>query len=256
MLTNNIPGRGIETPCLVLHVKKGYEARGEHIKRMLGRLGIDFEFFLDGDVSDMNDDIRRKVFTGQMAKETPGIQSCSYKHLLACRYILEQGWEGALILEDDISLRKDFCDIFNRSLTEYRNGGYDTSRPTILSYDGSQLRFVPYSQRRKGQLLYYGPHDRYTGAFYINAAACRAFIDTAVRDRIHVPVDKYHTYMIQLGILDYLWCEPAPAVQGSFNGDFPSSLSVRKKWLGKGRAQRAFVWWLKTCYKRLLYRLR
>ncbi|MDE6669738.1 MAG: glycosyltransferase family 25 protein [Muribaculaceae bacterium] len=247
--------KGIEAPCLILHVKKGYEARGKYAENMLGRLGIDFEFFLDGDVSDMNDDIRRKIFKGEMACSSPGVQSCSYKHLLAYHYILDKGWDGALILEDDISLRKDFCDIFNRSLNEYKSG-CDPSRPTILSYDGSPLRFIPYSQRRKGQLLYPGPYDRCTGAFYINAAACRAFIDTAARDKIHIPVDKYHTYMMQLGILDYLWCEPAPAVQGSFNGTFPSSLTVRKKWLGKGRAQRAFVWWLKTCYRRLLYRLR
>ncbi|MBD5312193.1 MAG: lipooligosaccharide biosynthesis protein LpsA [Bacteroides sp.] len=255
MVTSNNQHKGINAPCLVLHVKKGYEARGEHIERMLGRLGIDFEFFLDGDIDDMNDDIRREVFTGEMSTASPGVQSCSYKHLLSCHYILEQGWEGALILEDDISLRKDFCDIFNRSLAEYQSG-CDKSRPTILSYDGTPLRFVPYSQRRKGQLLYPGLHDRYAGAFYINAAACRAFIDTAARDKIHIPVDNYHTYMIQLGVLDYLWCEPAPAVQGSFNGNFPSSLTVRKKWLGKGRAQRAFVWWLKTCYRRFLYRLR
>lgn len=241
----------LDAPTLVMHVRHGYDDRRRHIEAMLGRMEVGYEFFLDGDADQLTPQIVDGYFGGYMATETPGKQSCAYKHLLACHYILAHGWEGALILEDDISLKKSFPAIFNRSMAEQRQR-LDPSRPAIISYDGSMLRFVPGSQRRQGQLLYPGPHDRYTGAYWINAAGARAVAESAAANKIHLHIDKYHTWMLQQGLIDYWWCQPAPAVQGSFDGTFGSALNERKDWHGG----RPLVWALKTAYRKLLFRLR
>lgn len=248
----------ITAPCLVLHVRSGYEARAAHINDMLGRLGIGYRFFTDGDICDMDDALRRRIFTGHMLDVAPALQSCTYKHLLACRSVVDDGLDGALILEDDISLTPDFPDIFNRALDEYR-ATCDPARPAIISFEATRLRFVPYSQRRPGRVLYPGPHDRLAGAYYINAAACRLLLTFAREHKIHLPVDNLHTYLLrdQATELDYYWTEPAPAMQGSFNGQFQSSLSVRHPRLNIFRPYLLhLIWRIKYLYRRLLYRFR
>lgn len=248
----------ITAPCLVLHVRTGYEAREAHMRDMLARLGIQYRFFTDGDICDMDDDLRRRIFTGHMLEVSPALQSCTCKHLLAYRYILDNDLQGALILEDDISLTPAFPDIFNRALGEY-TARCDPGRPAIISFEATRLRFVPYSQRRKGRVLYPGPHDRLAGAYYINAPACRLICAFAQRHKIHLPVDNLHTYLIHSpsDTLDYYWTEPAPAMQGSFNGQFQSSLSVRHPGLNILRPRLLhIIWRVKYLYRRLLYRLR
>ncbi|MDE6287370.1 MAG: glycosyltransferase family 25 protein, partial [Muribaculaceae bacterium] len=234
---------------LVLHVRSGYEDRGAHITKMMARLGLSFTFFTDGDICDMNDNIRRKIFTGRMLDVSPALQSCTYKHLLACKLVVDSKLPGALILEDDISLGDNFPEVLEQALSEYRDRE-DTSKPAIISFEATRLRFVPRSQRRSGQILYPGPHDRLAGAYYINAAACRELLDFAETNKIHLPVDNLHTYLTRNGRLNYYWTEPSPAIQGSFDGTFPSSLSIRHPRLAPIAP---IIWRMKYLYRRLLY---
>lgn len=102
----------------VLHVKKGYEARENHINRMLKKMNIPFEYILDGDISDLTNEVLDTWFQGTMHQYSPQA-SCSYKHLLACKEIVARNLDGALILEDDIYLNKrKFVSVFNQSMKE------------------------------------------------------------------------------------------------------------------------------------------
>ena len=44
----------------VLHVKKGYEDREQHIKAMLQKMNIPFSWILDGDIADLTPEILDK----------------------------------------------------------------------------------------------------------------------------------------------------------------------------------------------------
>ena len=102
----------------VLHVKKGYEDREQHIKAMLQKMNIPFSWILDGDIADLTPEILDKYFAGDMHK-AGATASCAYKHVLAYKEIIAKNLDGALILEDDIQLDpRLFIGIFNKSLTE------------------------------------------------------------------------------------------------------------------------------------------
>ena len=113
----------------VLHVKKGYEDREQHIKGMLQEMNIPFSWILDGDIADLTPEILDKYFAGDMHK-AGATASCAYKHVLACKEIIAKNLDGALILEDDIQLDPClFIDIFNKSLTELNS---EEQKPSII----------------------------------------------------------------------------------------------------------------------------
>ena len=92
---------------LVLHVRKGYEDREAHIRNQLNRRGLPFQFILDGDRDDLSPEVLDRYFTGQMHQPSAAT-SCAMKHLLACQYIIGHELEGAVVLEDDMILYKNF----------------------------------------------------------------------------------------------------------------------------------------------------
>ena len=100
----------ITEKVLVLHVKQGYQERAEHIEKMLARLCIPFEYILDGDVSDLSQEILDKYFKPGKEKlygYTPRT-SCSYKHFLAYEYIIRNNLEGALIFNTSVNFYGNF----------------------------------------------------------------------------------------------------------------------------------------------------
>lgn len=239
----------ITEKVLVLHVKKGYEERAEHIEKMLAKLHIPFEYILDGDVPDLTQEILDKYF--EPGKEglygyTPRT-SCSYKHFLAYEYILRNNLKGALILEDDIILGKKFIPVFNKCMEEFETMPIDD---ILISFEDSRLRFVPRSQRRAGKYIYKGDKDRMAGAYYISNGAARQVMEYVAANKCDRPIDLLHGFLIKKIGFPYYWCQPTIATQGSFSGKFHSSLSPKKEfciWAS---------WKFKLNYKKLLYYFR
>lgn len=225
----------------VLHVKEGYADRARHIEQMMARLGLSFEWVLDGDIADLTPERVARWFA-QGCPLRPAEKSCAMKHLLACERIVESGADGAVVLEDDIVLRSNFEETVLRSLREL------PLEASIVNYEDSRLRFVEHSRRRKGQLLYAGDRDRFTGCLYLNRAGAEAVLHAASTGGIDRPIDHYHRHLLETGQVKYWWCEPCVATQGSFNGLFSSSVASAR---GK-----AAVWRLKRAWRRLLYRFR
>ena len=146
-------------PVLVLHVKNGYEDRARHMEAMLGARNIPFTYILDGDISDLNQNILTKYFAEGMRK-FDGATSCALKHIYAYEYIISHGLEGALIMEDDMLLYKNFESIFQKCMQECKDRMLDYC---LISLEDSNLQFVKGSVRIKGQCLYLGARDRFTG---------------------------------------------------------------------------------------------
>lgn len=234
---------------IVLHVKHGYEDRERHISGMLGRLGIEFEWMLDGDIPDLRrEDTERWFAPSFIAGHSKAELSCSMKHLLACRRIIDEGLPGALILEDDAILKRGFEATFDKAIEEAELHGRDNG---IISMEDTRLRFVEHSRREKGRLLYEGDRDRLAGCYYISRRGAEIVLSEAERRKLDRPIDNFHCLLLKEGLLPYWWCQPAVATQGSFTGKFPSGLTQRYPgWLTP------LVWGFKLSYKKLLYRLR
>ena len=235
---------------LVIHAAKLKE-RGEHVDRMLRSIGMDYEFIREADLEDLSRELLCKYFAqGEKMSDSPLPRySCATKHFLALERIVTDNLEGALVLEDDIVLHADFTRYFSQSIEELRSRY--AQRPAMISYEDSSLQFVPRSQRKKGQLLYPGKKDRMAGAYYMSRTCAEAILaDLRANKCPTTDADTYHYDLLKRGVIEYLWCQPALATQGSFTGAFRSSLSSKKDRMIEIR------WWFKKNYKRLLYWLR
>jgi glycosyl transferase family 25 len=235
--------------AFVIHAERLKE-RAEHIDRMLSEEGIECEFVNEG-----NDDEKIQGYLDKYMKDGRELlhrkvprSLCTISHFLAYERILAGNMDGALVLEDDIVLHQHFLPSYKKSISEYSKNY--TERPVLISYEDSSLQFVPRSQRQKGRMLYPGYRDRLSGAYFINDIAAKAILDHLLEEHCDRAIDCYHNLLIQNGFVDYLWCQPALATQGSFTGAFRSALSKKKD------RMIVFRWWFKKNYKRLLYWLR
>jgi len=237
--------------CMVIHVSQGYEEREKHIRNMLSKAHIPFEFILSGDIKDITPEIDRKWFKASTSM-TPAQKSCTLKHIHACEKIVDRNLPGALILEDDICLSRNFPEIYNRSMTElqqYRSG--HGANPLIVNYEDTRLRFVERSKREKGRVLYPADRDRMTGCLYVNYDAAKTVLDYYGKTDANVlPIDLFHRQLIDKRLIQYLWCQPTVATQGSHNGMFSSAINFHKNIFS------STLWKTEKLYRRLLYFLR
>lgn len=222
------------------------------MEKMLGNLGIKFEYVLDGDRSDMNMDIVNRWFKGVM-NQINNESSCALKHLYAYKQIVEQNLPGALILEDDIFVKDNFISGINACLKEYWSKVNNGLKPGLISFEDSSLKFVPESQKVKGQMIYKAPRDRFAGCYYVPYESAKMMLEYAEINKIGKPIDLWHTTLIEEIDQPYYWSSPTFASQGSHNGKFPSSIS---KGSFTRHVYQRFSWILKRAYKVLLYRFR
>lgn len=195
MKKKTIPSIKIEK-VYVLHVKKGYEDRDLHIRKMLGNMNIPFQYILDGDMADLSTDVLSEYFRNDMLSITPAT-SCSMKHVLCYKHMIENQVQNALVLEDDIILSRDFVRKFNQSMDEIERINKGDKMPIMISYEDTRLRFIPRSQRIKGKCLYLGLCDRMTGAYYINLDAACTIMDYAKQYKMDLPIDLTHNQLLK-----------------------------------------------------------
>lgn len=203
----------------VLHVKTGFEDRKIHIDAMMSRLGLDFEYILDGDMSDLDDDRLQTYFRGKMQAVTAAT-SCAYKHLLVYKKMVDENIEAALVLEDDIFLAKNFVEIFERSIEQMQS----VERPFYVGYEATWLKLVPRSERRKGQVVYPAAATQCAGAYYINLAFAQMVLDTIIEEKCDIPFDIYLSSLASRGLHDIYWSYPVVAQQGSHDGRMSSAI--------------------------------
>lgn len=204
----------------LLHVKKGYEDRLEHMTSMLSAHNITFELILDGDIPDLTDEIIEKYFSEYMCAKS-ATTSCACKHILCYEKMVSENIDYALILEDDMFFSKKFDDILQRTITE-RLG--DKS-PWYVGFEASCLKFVPRSQRKKWVVTYKGECVQCTGAYLINLPAARAILDCIKANKCNVLFDWYLDKLQNEKVFELYWTYPPVAEQGSHNGKMQSGIS-------------------------------
>ncbi len=150
----------------VAHVKKGSEKRAEAMERQLSRLGIRFEYMLDGDISDLSEERLERYFVKDVDLN-PAARSCAMKHLLIMEEVVKRKLNRVLVLEDDAILRSDFVELFNRSLDEV-DTIHSQDEPYLIFYEASYLKFIPRSVRKKGKTLYNPKHLQCLACYVIN----------------------------------------------------------------------------------------
>lgn len=240
-----------EIQVIVIHVR-GQIEREAFMQKQLDELGWPFHYVLEGDVADLTPAILNRYFLNDGKPETMYGQfprtSCAYKELLAYEYIIKNNLEGALILEDDIRLFREFPIVFLKSMKEYQDEY--SNLPFIANYEESSLMLIPRSRRRKDKILYQVSRDRYTGCYFVNREAAQAIIDYTLQHKCDLPLDRYHTKLIDLGLINYFWSHPCLACQCTADGSMPTLIPT------KPRPWKRLKWFYKRLYKHLLYHFR
>ena len=232
----------------VIHVR-GQKEREAFVQSQLNNLGFSYEYILEGNMEDLTPKILDNYFADNGKKDTMhGVYprtSCAYKGLRAYERILEMGLEGALVFEDDIRLFSGFRENFLNTLDEIERDHAD--EPLMANYEESSLLLVPRSRRKKGQYLYRAERDRFAGCYYINRKAAKAIVDYVRKNRCDQTLDRFHTKLVKLGLLNYYWSYPCLAVQCSCDGSMPTMIPT------KPRPLKRLKWFYKRFYKHILY---
>lgn len=205
----------------VLHVKSGYEDRARHIEKTMARLGLEFEYILDGDMCDLTAECLDRYFTGDMHAVTPAT-SCGMKHILAYERIVAGNLPGALILEDDMFLSPKFPALVMRTLAQA--GDFSAGKPVWIGYEASGLKFIPRSRRKKGIHIYRADELQCTGAYYINRECARLLLDRISEDKCPTVFDWHVTRLCRETGFHLYWAHPVLAEQGSHTGRMQSSI--------------------------------
>lgn len=230
----------------IIHVSTNVQ-RGKHILKEIEKIGNRFIFINDGDVKDLTPAILDQYFTGELMHRCSAATSCAYKHLLVYNRLIASNEDIVLILEDDIQLYRNFGEKLNAAVQELETRKLYNY---IVSLEDSSLRYVPSSQRRKGQLLYPMSYQRTTAAYIIDRAGAESLLRECKQHKMDLPIDMYHDYCIQNNIIQMYWRQPAIACQKTLNGTFKSLIDGDSK---KHGLLRYMGFELNKVYKKILY---
>ncbi len=233
----------------VAHVKSGSEERAKRIERDLAKLGIKFEYMLDGDISDITPERDKKYFSPDF-NQSPSTKSCALKHLLIFEEVVKRNLGRVLILEDDALLRSDFVELFNKSIDELGTM-HIPEEPVLAYYEASCLKFIPRSKREKGRVIYNTIRLQCTACYTINYAYAKGFLEYVEQHKINRAVDVYMEELWKGGALPNMYqSHPDLCVQSSHNGGSKSLIQERSIMRGWGRTFSYFY------QKHILYNLR
>ncbi len=207
----------------VLHVKKGYEDRAEHMEKMLGGMGIPFEYVLDWDMPDLTEEIVLRYFKGDCYGRVCPATSCAMKHQEAYNRMLRDDIPYALVLEDDMFLKKNFVKVFMAAFEEVKKSN-GTDKPFWLSLEATGMGFTPRSRRRKGQYVYPGRFIQCAGSYLVNKSLAKVAVDTISAEKSDLGADHYLDSLLARGLADGYWVHPAIAEQGTHTGRMKSAI--------------------------------
>lgn len=234
--------------CYVLHVKHGYEDRKTHIEKELAKKDIVFEYVLDGDISDLTQERLDRYFSGRMYDKI-GITSCAMKHILIYEDMIKNNIPKALVIEDDIFLKRNFREVFRRSV-EDTYAKHADKQPYYIGYESTWTRLIPRSERKKNKgVIYPAKHLQCTGTYLVNRAFAIAVLDYIYKNKCDMPIDDFLTSLSDKKKYSLYWSYPVIAEQGSHNGKMSSSLGSTEGRSYKKMLSRRFT----NIYKEILY---
>lgn len=231
----------------VVHAKQGYEFQEERLKRLFKEYGLNFEFVVDGDPSNFNQELLDKYFDPQIFnKYSKGAISCTLNHILSLEKLVRSNKSFAIIFENDPFFLSDFVKQLIRLTDEVKS----LEKRFIVSLENTTLTFPSFFQTRSGKYLYRATHGRMAGAYLIDREGAEAAIKDLRTNKCHDIIDWWHNRLISRDVLKMYWAHPPLVEQGSHNGKLNGAISTKKK-----RLSRQIVWNVQKFYKMYIRRL-
>jgi len=225
----------------VVHAKKSYEIHENHVNTLFKKHGLRHVFMTHGDPSLFTPELLNTYFTPTIKdKLSTGVLSCTLNHILSYEAVVKNNNRYALIFENDPFLIEDFTKEISKIIKEA-----NTLEPGfIVSLENTSLRFPPYKQVNKKQLLYPATQGRCAGAYLIDKLAAEKILLDLQTNKCNEVIDWWHNTLIKNNIIKMYWAYPAINEQGSHNGLLSSTISTKER-----SRKRRIKWFLQRMYK-------
>jgi GR25 family glycosyltransferase involved in LPS biosynthesis len=220
----------------VLHCRQGYADREKSIREQFARHGIEFEFILEWDKSDITVEQKKQFTPGYLDT----LMSISLKHIEAMKQTVKHRYERCLVFEDDIILFENFSAKVEELLEESKN----ITEPHCIYLSNSCNKYTPRSRLLKNRHLYDHDHSRAADAYVMTLEACQKRLEWLEHNQIALPLDHLFTQIDRALGIKMFWAEPPICEQGSMSGLFASSVENRYTLL-----MRKIRWQLDKFYK-------
>ena len=182
-----------DTHILVINLEKNKE-RMAFMDRQLKALGLAYERIPAVYGAALTKDERKKCFArfhsflanGGRLKD--GEIGCALSHLLCCKRILAEGWDGAIVLEDDVVLESGFL-----RTAETIRANCVVGRPQVFIFSSlgvSDKKSSPSVERINGALG--------TEGYWISREA--AAIVVRANDPVVTVADKWNRWVVRYGL--------------------------------------------------------
>ena len=225
----------------IVHALRGYEVHEQRLRTIFGKMGWDYTFVSDGDISHFTPELLRENFCAEIEnKLSKGIISCTLNHIFSYKKIVANGNKYALVFENDPFFIGDFESKIARVAREA-----DTLPPGfIISLENTTLRFPHFSKIKKGKYLYPAEYGRAAGAYLIDLKGAKDILNHLNTEKCCQVIDWWHNTLIKEGVVKMYWAHPPFVEQGSHNGRMSAVISSKNKGL-----RRRIRWNLQKVYK-------
>ncbi len=243
---SSLPHKAFDFPVYVIHAAH-FEDRGVHMRQVLERLGVDFEFVAAFDPKDITEEVERKYFAPDVQMSI-GAKSCALKHVRVMELMVERKQAKALVLEDDLVFDDNFVDwmhVFLKEAEPFAPG-------FTIQLGCANNMYVPGKQLKKNQHLYLNKEVRATEAYLVDATAAQQRLAWILTNKINLPIDHFFNRCDSELKLPIYWSDPTLVEQGSMNGMFQTTIDSGRINKSAFRLKLKFAW--QRLRKKYIYR--
>ncbi|MES2749762.1 MAG: glycosyltransferase family 25 protein [Pseudomonadota bacterium] len=213
----------VNIPIFVVHAPSLSE-RKAHITNELIGAGLSWQWVTEYAADDISTDVDLQWFAPGNHLSL-GQKSCAMKHVTAMQQIVENGFDVAIILEDDVILAPNFVARLKLVISESQ----EWPRPFVINLGSASNFYTPASHLKTGKILYRGTKNRNAEAYLLGSQEAALRLKWIAKHKLSDPIDiTYNSTDASLGI-EIIWTEPPLAEQGSLTGLFQSSLDPKMR---------------------------
>lgn len=201
---------------------KTFSDRIKHIENEMLKHSINFEFILDYDIPDLNDEIINKVFEDNSSLSLAQ-KSLVLKHIAAWRDASKNNAQRILIFEDDVILHKEF----KRILDTILNKSIEIQPSNLIFLGGSDAK-VPDDYLLSKEILVELPIAT-TEAYITDISAINLRLNWLENNKVSLPADHFICKVDKQLNITHFWSRTPIAEQGSVTGIFDSKLDKHRQ---------------------------
>lgn len=211
-----------------------FDDRIAHMRRELGRHGIDFEFVFEHDANAIPAETLAGVFAP--SDMTLAQQSLVLKHIDTWRRCVDRAHGRVLVFEDDALLGEDFAASLERALAEAGR----ICGPWMIYLGRGDNRYV--GAGPGASALVPGGVLPASDALVFNRAAAEQRLAWLARNKVVRPADWLLREMDAAVGVAHFWLRQPVVEQGSMTGLFVSVLDAKRRQRGRWYAWARYRW--------------